>query len=876
MLDENEDNMEYQEEENQENNEHNINEPKGKEENNIFDEGGEEDALGKKEKKNENNQIKDQENQKSKPEKQITNPSNKPEKKISQQKIDKENPIIRPNKQKKIKNKPLAGRLGEEEKKEKNYNDENTATDELFKKAIIKNTNRGFPSIELDNKGNTLSTKVTEVLYNKLVGENIQKSKHLDIYSKIRDEEIRQGREATRTKNDAQKINNMIVRQEDYEKLKSDKKKGRQRENKNKINEECAFIPNGKKNVSSRNPNEFYNDQKKFIEKKEEIIHKMTQNILEKENKNAKVALISKNSEKLANSKNPNESIADFCKRLAEEKLRNKKEVFEANNKEEKKLTKKELKDLTEKLHKEGETFKNNRVKMEQDRIDKIKKLEKNDFVLQKSKKVIFDKFISNYEKVLLDLFNKKDNFQINYDEYKNLLNNIGFLRANTSINENLVKESFNNYLKPSEDKIDTYSFLVFGLAALGIYKGKDEKIEENSTKVTIVKQEEEKSEDNPNPKEEKSEMNTNTFKKNPNQNKTSSELIKSYLPDLDLEKYGYSGKECKIIKTKFLPFVSGISELWAKDLFKKKQERQEKLEETNKKNNLEESKKLENKLKKEEEIINSFRNKILQKELFTEGKDPISEKDKYNVNTTKSFKVEDMYEILQKKKQRELDNLKAKQEEDILQECTFQPNSKTKPVNKKEVAKNIEKLYLEGKESYLKKKQQEQKDLDLNRDNEKNCTFKPVIKDYKGNYFENNPLKEDKLFNNEIKKMEKIREEKGYTNKEIKKQMAFEIEPKSNKEDIYKRVIPNRAEKIVESVENEFEGYNNFDDQGNQNILKIEVKLEGNKTDLLTIYPGDDFVKSVDAFCNKHELTEEKRIRLIRVIKDKIRQNEN
>ena len=52
------------------------------------------------------------------------------------------------------------------------------------------------------------------------------------------------------------------------------------------------------------------------------------------------------------------------------------------------------------------------------------------------------------------------------------------------------------------------------------------------------------------------------------------------------------------------------------------------------------------------------------------------------------------MYEILQKKKQRELDNLKAKQEEDIFQECTFQPNSKTKPVNKKEVAKNIEKLY--------------------------------------------------------------------------------------------------------------------------------------------------------------------------------------
>lgn len=56
----------------------------------------------------------------------------------------------------------------------------------------------------------------------------------------------------------------MIVRQEDYEKLKSDKKKDRQREIKNKINEECIFVPNGKKNVPIRTPNDFYIDQKNF------------------------------------------------------------------------------------------------------------------------------------------------------------------------------------------------------------------------------------------------------------------------------------------------------------------------------------------------------------------------------------------------------------------------------------------------------------------------------------------------------------------------------------------------------------------------------------------------------------------------------------
>ena len=88
---------------------------------------------------------------------------------------------------------------------------------------------------------------------------------------------------------------------------------------------------------------------------------------------------------------------------------------------------------------------------------------------------------------------------------------------------------------------------------------------------------------------------------------------------------------------------------------------------------------------------------------------------------------------------------------------------------------------------------------------------------------------------------------------------MEFGIEPKSNKEEIYKRVIPNRTEKIVGNVKNEYEDYNGFDDKGNQNLLKIEVNLENNKTDLLVIYPKDDFVKVVDDFCNKHELTEDK-----------------
>ena len=600
--------------------------------------------------------------------------------------------------------------------------------------------------------------------------------------------------------------------------------------------------------------------------------------------------MVSKNSEKMANNKNPNETLDQFCKRLAEERLKNKKETLDNNKKEEpKKMTKKEMQTLTEKLHKEGETFKINRERREKEIFDKLKdSRNKKNFVLEKSTKVIFDKFINEYDKIVNELFNgdnteqkNNKNYEINYDEYKQLLNNLGFIKSdninnNTKENENVKNKidiSFNEYLKPKDGKIDTDKFLTFCLAVLGIYKGKDEKIIEPLSRITPkLKPEEELKE---NEKEEKPD-NITENKGNNNQNmkkqiKSSTEFIKLYLPNLDLDKYGFTEKECNMIKSEFFVFILGISQSWSKDFVKKKQERLDKNELTNKRNNAEELKKLENKLKTNEEFIGAFRRKLLNEEFPSQND---KEKDSNNNTLKKSFRVEDMFEILEKKKKRELDTLKAKKEEDINKECTFHPNYKNKPINKKEVAKNIEKLYQEGKNSLIKKRQLEQ-ETNLNTI-EKDCTFKPVIQDYKGDYFENNPLKKDKLFNTEIKKMEKIREEKGYTNKQIKKQMAFNIEPKSNKDNINERVAQNRGEKVVNNVENEFIDYGNFDDKGNQVMIKIEVNLENNKNEILIIQPGEDYLKVVDKFCLKHELNEDKKIRLIRAIKDKMRKNEN
>ena len=222
MIDENDEIEPRQEENNPEqgNNQMNVGNNNLYEEAVIFDDV---DYLARKREKNGKEDFNAQENIKSNKQEKISM-ENKQDKNVQHQKLIKENQMNYQNKMAKKKFQNRNKQDMEHERKEKNINNENNIAEELFKKAIEKKANKKIPFIEMDNEGNTLSTKITEVLYDKFVGQNEQKSKHLDIYSKIKDEEIRQGREATRTKDDARKINNMIVRQEDYEKLKSDKK----------------------------------------------------------------------------------------------------------------------------------------------------------------------------------------------------------------------------------------------------------------------------------------------------------------------------------------------------------------------------------------------------------------------------------------------------------------------------------------------------------------------------------------------------------------------------------------------------------------------------------------------------------------------------
>jgi hypothetical protein len=240
--------------------------------------------------------------------------------------------------------------------------------------------------------------------------------------------------------------------------------------------------------------------------------------------------------------------------------------------------------------------------------------------------------------------------------------------------------------------------------------------------------------------------------------------------------------------------------------------------------------------------------------------------------------KIEDVYRIIQQKKENDLKTLKAKKEAEELALCTFQPkinnstlsntkNKKLKNEIKKNIEKNIEKLYQEGKAAYIQKKKLGERDPEDNEENRINCTFKPAIRQYNNEMFNKNPLKED------MQKFEKIREHKLNSNtKEYEKPMNFAIESKINKEDIVDRVVSNRN------------NYRNDYTQEEKNhkgdvtpLLKVEVNLdEKNNTDKIIIYPGDNIREKTIQFCLKHKLDEEKKNTLLSIILEKMKESKD
>ena len=98
-------------------------------------------------------------------------------------------------------------------KKRKKHEEIKTA-DELFIQALQKNKKELLTQKEYDPKGNTMSTKISDIIYDKYVGNNDKAVNTFDMIKKMKEEEVNLNRESKRTKDDPKKINDIEVMKE--------------------------------------------------------------------------------------------------------------------------------------------------------------------------------------------------------------------------------------------------------------------------------------------------------------------------------------------------------------------------------------------------------------------------------------------------------------------------------------------------------------------------------------------------------------------------------------------------------------------------------------------------------------------------------------
>jgi hypothetical protein len=157
---------------------------------------------------------------------------------------------------------------------------------------------------------------------------------------------------------------------------------------------------------------------------------------------------------------------------------------------------------------------------------------------------------------------------------------------------------------------------------------------------------------------------------------------------------------------------------------------------------------------------------------------------------------------------------------------------------------------------------------------------------------FEVNPLQHDEMVKKEaerfehariLKKITDIQKKKGVTNlkrcndfnsllkEEELPEMVFNLEKKSNKETFDNF---DKKEKGIKGniSRSDFNKTVQVKSSVNDPLLNIEVNIDdNNKIEKLEIYKGDDPIKISENFCKKHGLSEEKKLKLQKIIQDKL-----
>ncbi len=602
----------------------------------------------------------------------------------------------------------------ENEESEEMHSNEEEEEEEIKEK--INNSNNeiqnNFPFSEKNSEGKSIFSEISENLYSQYL--NTDSNKKVDIYKELTNNDYLNyhNKKKNKTKNNEDKYNKLLERLKSYEESRQNRIKEKIEQQKLEIKKNCPFKPNNKK-VEKIDPKTFYEEQIRFLKEKNNYIESLTRNKIENEEIKNNKKLISKNSEQIMKNKNPNESKEETLKRLTKGKsIFTRSQTANTNNEKKIKKSMKELTEYSNKLSLQDQKYKKEREdKKREIQKEFEKEMCKKDLISNSTKKVILNKFISNLQNILNEMFNKKENVDLTKEEYTKLLEKLKCISNNNNNNEEeLIKLSFSKYLNPKDDKINSNQFIIFALSFMGIYKGKDELINTNEKKDGKII--------------------------------SSSNFIKSILPELDLEKYNYSNKTTQQIKKKFLSFSSKMNEGWN------------------------EEKKTKRNLKNQQ---NSNEKKKLEK------------KDKSQKNSKTNFYLTMNKNVIEK--EHLLEKLRKEKEEEEMKNCTFQPNALTRPVNKKEVKEKVEKLYTDGKITYMKKLKQKENN---SKENEEKYTFMPEIHPLNQEIFELNPLENDQKYLDEMIRLEKIRNTKIANlnnNNENLIPMRFDMEYKSNRD---------------------------------------------------------------------------------------------
>ena len=698
----------------------------------------------------------------------------------------------------------------------------------------------------IDQGGKSIFSKISEKLFLKFL-ESEKAVSHKDFWNLTSDNYLNE-EQGKLDKSNNEKVKDLIERANQYENVKKDKMKERLDKYNEDLRSKCTWTPNGVFLSQYKTKEEFFKEQKRLEEERKKKIEKLIKEQYRKDKETHKADLVSKNSIRLIKDKRKNESEEDFIKRLQNEKLKNIKERKRAlkssktsRTVDQSKKSNKEIEELTNKLYSEHITLRKNKENRINESISQMNSTrESTDLITASTKKLFIDKFMTSYQRALLELFNKQDNIDITYDDYVSLLKKIGCVKEE----DDLCKESFNKYLNAKDAHINTDQFIIFAMTFLGIYKGSDEPQFEDEDKKKIP---------------------------------TSTDFIKVYIPSVDMTVHNYQMKAVAVIKKKFLPFCSCLISSWTEENIKKRQEKKEKMSKSTITSNI--------KSKRDEDKVLSSRKRMFtnisnDNEDTDENPKKVSLADKINKH---QIRIEDIYKLLQKRKEKELEILRAQQIAEETKECTFQPNASTRPVDPKEVPAKIEKLYTDGKITYMKKMKME--DRNPNEEIDEACTFQPETTSYTEVMFNYNPIEDDDDVNRKLNRMEKARETKSildlhkklggtdfkifdYENVEPLPGMRFDIEYKTNKDSFwnYRKRLNNYTDLTGEDSKRR---------ESRIPILKVEVNIDDNdKIVTLEIYQGDDPIKITEHFCAKYGLSEEKKMKLQTVIQEKLNEN--